>query len=181
MLPLGDKLLPDVVINTEHMSPHPSRIIGDTPPELATRTTKLDWWLGGLRQQQAAHFAFGLAPIRVQAGALAARQYMGGCSPMGGTRLHGAYSARGLAVPQPRWSCSQRAPPAGKAHGDGVKPCVCHAHWRSSCNIRAISDRGRFLPWSASSRSPSPGSQTTRRRQARRPSAAPAPPGTVAP
>src|SRR3569833_2111529 len=109
--------IPDVVINTEHMSPHPSRIIGDTPPELATRTTKLDWWLGGLRQQQAAHFAFGLAP----------------------TRVHGAYSARGLAVPQPRWSCSQRAPPAGKAHGDGVKPCVCHAHWRSSCNIRAIS------------------------------------------
>ena len=99
--------IPDVVINTKHMSPHPSRIIGDTPPELSTRTTKLDWWLGGLRQQQAAHFAFaGLPQIRVQAGALAARQYMGGCSPMGGTRLHGAYSARGLAVPQLRWSCS---------------------------------------------------------------------------
>src|SRR3569833_3404192 len=148
MLPLGDKLLPDVVINTEHMSPHPSRIIGDTPPELATRTTKLDWWLGGLRQQQAAHFAFGLAPIRVQAGALAARQYMGGCSPMGGTRLHGAYNTKRKANPQPKKNKTQRAPPAGKAHGDGVKPCVCHAHWRSSRNIRAISVCGCFFFWS---------------------------------
>src|SRR3569833_2033532 len=114
MLQLADKHLPHEDINTEQKSPHTSRLIRDTQPELPTRTTKLDWWLGGLRQQQAAHCAFGLAPIRVHAGALAARQYLGGCSPMGGTRLHGAYSARGLAVPQPRWSCSQRAPPAGK-------------------------------------------------------------------